>query len=254
MPDPAQPAPLKLLLVDDDEFNRAGVRAYLTRNHFEIVEAGDEATAWQMAVAHQPAAAIVDISIPPDPATPPSPAYNGGVQLAHRLKQTFPAMGVILFSAYEDRGREILSLIQAGKRGIGYKLKGSQPKALLAAVHDVLAGRVVLDPEVQVNRRSAADGLRAQLTAEEHPWVERVLENLGTLTPREQDVAQRLAASHNTEGIAQALSVTPKTAENYIGHVYDKLGLADMKRAAPHLRQVVILAKACLIHDLQAES
>jgi DNA-binding NarL/FixJ family response regulator len=81
--------------------------------------------------------------------------------------------------------------------------------------------------------------------------VERVLENQGTLTAREQDVAQRLAASHNTDGIAQALNVTSKTAENYIGHVYDKLSLADMKREAPHLRQVVILAKACLIHDLQ---
>jgi DNA-binding NarL/FixJ family response regulator len=244
-------SPLTILLVDDDEFNREGVRLYLTKNNFEIVEAGDEATAWQEAVEHQPAAAIVDISIPPDPETPSSPAHNGGVQLAHRLKQSYPAMGVILFSAYEDRGREILSLIQAGKRGIGYKLKGSQPKALLAAIHDVLAGRVVLDPEVQVNRRSAADELRAQLTPDERAWVERVLENLGTLTPREQDVAQRLAASHNTDGIAQALNVTPKTAENYIGHVYDKLGLADMKREAPHLRQVVILAKACLIHDLQ---
>jgi DNA-binding CsgD family transcriptional regulator len=80
--------------------------------------------------------------------------------------------------------------------------------------------------------------------------VKRVHANLHHLTAREQDVVQRLAASHNTDGIARALGVTPKTAENYIGHVYDKLGLNEMGREAPHLRKVMILAKACMLRDL----
>jgi two-component system nitrate/nitrite response regulator NarL len=161
-------------------------------------------------------------------------------------------MGVVLFSAYEDRGRDVFGLIQAGMRGFGYKLKGNQPRGLLAALRDVLAGRVVIDPEVQVNRRTLAGELQQRLQADERPWVESVIAQWGTLTPREQDVAQRLAASHNTEGIAQAICVTSKTAENYIGRVYDKLGLGAMRAEAPHLRQVVVLAKACLIRDMQA--
>jgi serine/threonine protein kinase/DNA-binding CsgD family transcriptional regulator len=248
----ATPPRVKILLVDDDEFNREGVRLYLARNRYEIVEAGDEATAWQQAVTHQPAAAIVDISIPPDPQTPSSLAHNGGVHLAHRLKETYPAMGVILFSAYEDRGREILSLIQAGRRGIGYKLKGSQPAALLNAIKDVLAGRVVLDPEVQVNRQSAAADLLAQLAPDERPWVEGALAKLDTLSAQEQEVAQRLAAAHNAADVAQALSLSPAEVETTIRAVYTKLGLADLPYAAPHLQPAVILAKASLIGDLRA--
>jgi len=243
----------KVLLVDDDEFNRKGVRDYLAENSFEPVEAGDEATAWQLAVEHEPAAAVVDISIPAIPGQRATSTSNCGVQLALRLKERYPAMGVVLFSAYEDRGREIFGLIQAGMRGFGYKLKGSPPRGMLAALHDVLAGRVVIDPEVQVNRRSLAGELSRRLRPDERTWVERVIVQWNTLTPREQDVAQRLAASHNTEGIAEALCVTAKTAENYIGRVYEKLGLGDMRAEAPHLRQVVILAKACLIRDMQAE-
>jgi serine/threonine-protein kinase PknK len=243
--------PIHLLLVDDDVFNREGLRLYLTREGFAIHEAGDEAGAWQLATAVRPAVAVVDIGIPPDAATPSQPGQAGGLTLTRRLKREYPAMGVVLFSAHEDRGADVLQLIQAGHRGLGYKLKGSQPAALLAALREVLAGRVVIDPEVRMNRRTLADELRAALGEPERPWVERAAEHIHTLTAREQDVMQRLAASHNTEGIAAALHITPKTAENYIGYVYDKLGLNAMAREAPHLRKVVVLAKACLLHDLQ---
>ena len=46
--------------------------------------------------------------------------------------------------------------------------------------------------------------------------------------------------------------MSSKTAEKYIGHVYDKLGLSTMGREAPGLRKVVVMAKACMIHDLRA--
>jgi DNA-binding NarL/FixJ family response regulator len=246
--------PTHILLVDDDAFNREGVRLFLAQEGFAVLEAGDEESAWQLAGAHAPEAAIIDISIPPHPQTASPPGNSFGIRLAHRLKQAQPAIGILLFSAYDDRGGEILDLIQTGRRGLAYKLKGAQPRALLATLRDVLAGRVVIDPEVQFNRRDAANDLLRKLGAEERPWVERVLANFASLTAREQEVAERLAASHNTEGIARALSVTPKTAENYIGHVYDKLSLTEMRGAAPHLRQVVVLAKACLIRDLQQEA
>jgi len=243
---------LKILLVDDDAFNRDGLKLFLTREGSEVIEAGDEATAWQLAERERPEAAILDISIPPDAQTKSSPNHSYGLRLAQRLKHAYPTLGIVIFSAYDDRGGDVLQLIQSGQRGLAYQLKGSHPRTLLAALRDVLAGRVVIDPEVQFNRRGAATDLLQQLTLDERPWVERVLENLNQLTAREHDVVQRLAASHNTEGIAQALSVAPKTAENYITHVYDKLGLNDMGREAQHLRKVVVLAKACMIRDLRA--
>ena len=248
----APPNAIKLLLVDDDVFNREGVRLYLRREGLEILEAGDEESAWQIAQAQPLDAAIVDISLPTNAQTPLRPGQSFGIRLAARLKQAYPALGIVLFSAYEDRGGEILELVKNGVRGLAYKLKGSPPSAILSAIHEVIAGRVVIDPEVSFNRRAQADELVAKLSPDERPWVERVLANLNQLTAREQEVAQRLAASHNTEGIAHALSVTPKTVENYISHAYDKLGLNDMGREAPHLRRVVILAKAYMLRDLRS--
>ena len=244
---------MKILLVDDDVFNREGIRLYLHSQGAEVVEAGDVATAWSLTESAAPDVAVLDISIPPSPDSPSRSSHNLGVQLANRIKRAHPDLGVVLFSAYEDRGSEVLEMIREGVRGIAYKLKGCPPSALLSAIHDVMAGRVVIDPEVHANQRGLAEELLKRLTAEERVWVENAVKEFNGLTPREQEIAHRLAASHNTEGIAQALSLSPKTAENYIGHVYEKLGLNEMGKQAPNLRKVVVLAKACMIFDLQGK-
>jgi DNA-binding NarL/FixJ family response regulator len=244
---------IRILLVDDDAFNREGVQLYLKREQMEVIEAGDEAAAWSAAQAQPLDAAVIDISIPADGASPSKASNSHGIRLANRIKKAYPAVGVVLFSAYGDRGSEILDMIREGTRGLAYKLKGNQPGALLAAIHEVIAGRVVIDPEVHANRSGLAEELVKRLTPEEAYWVQIAAENFGLLTPRENEIAQRLAASHNTEGISQALSVAPKTTENYITHVYEKLGINNIAQEAPHLRKVVILAKACMINDLRKE-
>jgi DNA-binding NarL/FixJ family response regulator len=248
------PKTIKVLLVDDDVFNREGMRLYLNREGLDVVEAGDEATAWDLAQTQSLDAAVIDISIPPDSHSPSLVGNSFGIHLARQLKQTYPALGVVLFSAYGDRGSEIFDMVRDGTRGLAYKLKGSQPSALLATIHDVIAGRVIIDPEVHANRRGLADELLKRLTNDESHWVKIAADNFEQLTPREKEIAQRLAASHNTEGIAQALSVSAKTTENYITHVYEKLGLSEIAHEAPHLRKVVILAKACMINDLRNEA
>lgn len=103
-----------------------------------------------------------------------------------------------------------------------------------------------------MNPRSLADDLLEQLTGEERPWIELAIKRLDQLSPREREAANRLAASHNTEGIAISLGITPKTVENYVSTIYEKLGLNEMSTQAPHLRKVLILAKACMIKELQA--
>lgn len=243
--------PGHILLVDDNIFNREGMRLYLQREGFNVQEAGDEATAWGLASAQRFDAAIIDISIPPDPYTPPRPDYNYGIRLARNLKRAQPVLGVVLFSAYEDHGADVLDMVREGVRGMAYKLKGCQPQALLQALQEVVVGRVVIDPEVHANRHALADELLNRLTSEERPWVDYALSQFDQLTPREVEITERAAASHNTEGIAQALSITPKTAENYLGRIYDKLGLGELTPDAPPLRKVVILAKVCMIHDLR---
>lgn len=239
-------SPIPVLLVDDNIFNREGLRLYLQREGFAVFEAGDEQSARELAERAAVHAAVIDISIPPDAHTPSRVQHNFGIRLARQLKLTQPTLGIVLFSAYEDRGGDVLDMIRSGMRGLAYKLKGCAPAALLEALHEVLAGRVLIDPEV-TNPRSLAEELIARLTVEERLWVEGILQRFSQLSPREQEVAYRLAAAHTTEGIATDLNVAPRTIEHHIGHVYEKLGLRE---APAPLHRVVLLTKACMILDL----
>ena len=241
---------LTVLIVDDDAFTREGVRLYLSQKGFAVIEAGDEESAWQAAITHHPAAAVVDILIPQTANTQANPIHSIGIRLVHHLKQMDPRLGVVLFSAYEDRGAEIVDLMQAGVHGLAYKLKGCRPEALLEAIQATLDGRIIIDPEV-TSPRTLADELMKHLTVEERPIVECALGTFSQLTPQEWEVARLVAASHSIEGIAGELGVTAKSAENYMSRVYEKLGLDDLPA---HLRKSNLLAKTCLIDDLRRQA
>lgn len=251
---PSPSSPPTILLVDDDAFNREGVRLYLEQEGFAAREAGDAATAWQMFAAAGTAAppfaaAVIDIAIPAAPGHKVQLNHSQGIRLVRQIKAADPAFGVVLFSAYEDRGGEIREMIGDGCRGIAYKLKGCRPAALLAALHAVMAGGVIIDDEV-TNTHALAEQILRQLTPEELHYVETVIALLHELTQREHEVARRLAAAHSNEGIAQSLVLELKTVENYISRIYNKLGLSDAPR---HLRRAVLLAKALMICDLRGQ-
>lgn len=241
-----------ILLVDDNVFNRDGIQLYLSSKGFTIQKAGDEATAWELAQNQHFTAAVVDISIPPDPETPVRSEHSYGIRLTRRLKENQPTLGVVLFSAYEDRGAEVLDMVREGVRGMAYKLKGTHPEALLQAIQDVTAGRVVIDPAVHANRPEIADQLFERLMPEEKTLVQYALDNFDNLTPREKEIAHRVAAAHNTQSIAQALMLTPKTVENYTGRIYNKLGFSGIGIETPGLRKAVLLAKVCMIQELRS--
>lgn len=244
------PGDRSVLIVDDNAFNRDGIAFYLRTLGYSLAEAGDEAGALVEAERCRPWAAVVDIVIPPTEDAQALLSQSVGLRLVRKLKQLDPAMGIIVFSAHEDRGGEVWDLVRDGMRGIAYLLKGVRPERLLQALHDTAAGRVVLDGISPAGRPRLAEEIRDRLSPEERPWVDRAVALLPDLSDREREVALRLANSQNTIGIAAALSITPKTVENHISRVYDKLGLAGVDTRAPHLRKAVLLAKAWMIYEL----
>jgi DNA-binding NarL/FixJ family response regulator len=257
MPKPsAEPAddamvsePTHLLIVDDDAFNREGLRVYFELHGYRIVEAADAAGAIARSRDTRLCAAIVDISIPPDASRRVQPDDAHGLDVAHLLKNEQPALGVVIFSAFEHRGDDVTRMIRAGVRGLAYKLKGCPPADLLAAVRDAQAGHVIIDAGVTGSRAKVlAAELIKQLSPDERDPVCYAIDSLGSLTPREHDIAYRIAASQTIKGVAAELYLAPKSVENAITTIYSKLGLNTLQA---HLREVVILAKACLIHDLQ---
>ena len=98
-----------VLIADDDSFNREGIRLYLTRQKLKVYEAGDEQTAWQILEEKPLDAAVIDISMPSHPGGRALSSDGAGIRLARRLKQERPQVGAVIFSAYEDRGSEVLT-------------------------------------------------------------------------------------------------------------------------------------------------
>lgn len=241
---------LQIMVVDDDAFNRKGVSVYLSNHSYVVLEAGDEATAIELATAHKPDAAVVDIVIPPHPEARANIDKSVGIQLVRRLKEINPEMGIVVFSAHEDRGAEVWELVRDGIRGIAYLFKGIRPERLLEALEGARAGQVILDGISPINRPRAAEEILNQLTEEERPWVETAVMLMPGLSDREWAVALRLAFSNNTLGIAESLGIAYKTVENHVARIYNKLGLSDVDSRAPRLRKSSLLAKACMIYDL----
>lgn len=240
-----------ILVVDDNAFNREGVVLYLNSLNMRVVEAGDQATAYKRAVSERPVAAVVDIVIPASPNKRAQTSESNGLSLVRSLKTLDPTMGIVIFSAYEDRGSEIWSMVREGMRGVAYLLKGTRPERLANAIELCIGGQVLIEPDVLSNPAQLAQEMGALLTPEERPWVERAVSLIPSLTERERDVANRIAASHNNQGIALALGLSQRTVENYVTIVYGKLQLNEVDRSAPALRKAMLLAKACMLYELR---
>lgn len=241
---------LDVLVVDDDVLNRDGICLFLQGHGFHVREAGDAHNAWQAVQEHEPDVAILDIVLPAGPRISAQHHRSMGVSLAGRIKEAYPQIGVVLFSAHDDRGNRVWDLLHAGHAGIVYTLKGRPPETLLRGIRDAYAGRVVLDPGVMGASHPLADEFVHQLEEVERPWVVHAARRMQRLTPREREVVKRVAASYNVEGIADYLGISSKTVENHITTVYTKLGLSQIADDAPALRKAVILAKACILHEL----
>ena len=238
-----------VLIVDDDPFNIEGIALYLEQKGFTAVTAINASDAWRQASKHPLDLAIVDIVIPDTKDHQRNLRESVGIRLAQRLRTLYPQLPIILFSAYEDRGLEIAELIETGTRGFAYKLKGCTADELYTTIQQVQAGKVILDSEI-TNVSGLAEIALASVTPEERKWVEEAIQQIPSLTPREMQVAEGVAAGHIRSHIADTLNIDAKTVENHITNIYRKLGLLDMNHQAAHLRQSTILAKAFLISEL----
>ncbi|MBN1960621.1 MAG: response regulator transcription factor [Deltaproteobacteria bacterium] len=238
----------RLLLVDDDAFNRDGMRPFFIRAGFKVFEAGDEDNAWQIIQQKNVDVAILDLAIPAEPGA--ATDHDRGSLLAWRIKQSYPDIGIVLFSAYEDVAATFLDKVKEGIRGIAYQLKGCSPADLLKTVNEVMAGKVLIDNVITVKQQASYNNFVDKLTDEEKPYVEYAVSSIAALPPRLLQVTRFLANSFNVDGISKALNVSHKTAENYIGQVYDRLGLTEMGHVAPNLRKSVIIVKSCMLYDL----
>ncbi len=201
-------APIRVLLVDDDELMRAGLAAVLSSDSaIEVVgQASSGRLALQRVRAVHPDLVLMDVRMPD----------LDGIAATRRLLAANPEVKVIILTTFEQDDY-IFGAIDAGASG--FLLKRTRPEELLAAIHAVAAGDSLLSPSVT---RIVLEHLARQPTAT--PQSER---QLAELTPRELQVLELIARGHSNREIAANLVIEESTVKTHVKRILLKLDLRD---------------------------
>jgi DNA-binding NarL/FixJ family response regulator len=207
---------IRVLIVDDHTVVREGLRTFLQlQDGIEVVgEAGDGLQALDQAAALTPDVILMDLVMP----------RLDGVAAMRKLRERSPASRVIVLTSFLDDSR-LMPALQAG--AAGYLLKDVEPAELARAVRTAGSDQAMIDPTV------AARLLRT--LSEPGPAIRRgdAAGDPGTtLTPREHEVLELIAAGRSNKRIALELGIAEKTVKTHVGHLMAKLGVSDRTQAA----------------------
>jgi DNA-binding NarL/FixJ family response regulator len=211
---------LKLILVDDHEVVRMGMRMVLeqTPDVTIVAEAGSADEAVRLCSLHQPDVVIMDIRMPPG---------NSGIDACRTIVERWPNTQVIMLTSFAN-DELIADAIKAG--AVGYVLKQVGTGELVRALDAVRQGAALLDPEV--TRRVLAM-MRHQGGDKPDPFKD--------LTARERDVLRLLAQGKSNAEIAEELVLSDKTVRNHISVILDKLQVHNRVEAATYAIKFGIL-------------
>ncbi|GAA3497068.1 response regulator [Streptomyces albogriseolus] len=199
---------IKVLLVDDHQVVRRGLRTFLeVQDDIEVVgEAADGAEGVALAGELQPDVVLMDIKMP----------GMDGVEALRRLRELDHRARVLVVTSFTEQ-RTVIPALRAG--AAGYVYKDIDPDALAGAIRSVHAGHVLLQPEV-------AGALLSQ--EESGSGAGRA----GSLTEREREVLGLIADGRANREIARALVLSEKTVKTHVSNILMKLDLADRTQAA----------------------
>lgn len=206
-------APIRVLVVDDQELVRAGFCVILdVADGIEVAgEAADGASAVAQAVAHRPDVVLMDIRMP----------GMDGLEAARLIGQSSSAPPKIVMLTTFDLDDYVYEALRSGASG--FLLKDSPRADLLAAIRAAAAGDAMLAPSVTRRLIEAF----AQRPAQTSPSPSR----LAALTARERDVLLLLGRGLSNAELATALFVSEATIKTHVGNVLAKLGLRDRVQA-----------------------
>ena len=205
----AAPRPIRLLIVDDHEMVREGLKAMLVSEpDFSIV--GDAANAEQALTLIErlrPDIALLDIRLP----------GTSGIEVCRRIQKLEVETKVLVLTSYADDDL-IFDAIAAGADG--YLLKEINAESLVRAIHEVAEGKSVLDPIVtrRVMSRAGKPGESQN--------------KLDLLSAQERRVVKLVSEGKTNKEIAVEMGLSDKTVKNYLSNALDKLELSRRSQAA----------------------
>lgn len=200
--------PIRILLADDHNVIRRGLRALLeSQPDFSVVaEAADGVAAVEQAIEHKPDVAVLDIAMP----------RLAGTDAAERITAEAPSTGIVILSMHSDEGY-VLKALQAGAKA--YLLKDSAEADLIGAIKAVSEGKAFFSPEVS---RMLADEYVREVKAR------GAQDSYGLLTQREREVLHMLAEGKSNKEIAGILNLSQYTVETHRRNIQEKLNLHSL--------------------------
>jgi len=203
---------VRVLIVDDDDLMRAGLRGVLSSDEgIEVVgEAGDGRDALYRARLLEPEVVLMDVRMPD----------LDGIAATRELLAVSPDVRVVVLTTFEQDDY-IFAALAAGASG--FLLKRSKPEDLITAIHTVAAGQALLSPSV-------TSRVIERMAHEPAPDAERD-ERLDELTSREREVLELIARGLSNAEIADALTIEASTVKTHVKNVLAKLGVRDRLQA-----------------------
>lgn len=207
---------ITILLVDDHEIVRAGLRSFLEKQEgFQVVgEARNGAEAIQQALNTRPRVILMDLSMP----------EVDGLEATRQIKKMCPDCLVVALTVHEDK-QYFMAMLAAGASG--YITKQAAADELVAAIRTVAAGHVYLQPALarwllEDYQRLVRQGRGASRwqTVEKEEVI-----GLEILSPRERQVLELVAQGLNNEQMGERLGLSPKTIARHRERIMNKLNL-----------------------------
>lgn len=197
--------PLRLLIVDDHEVVRLGLRSLLDGEaDFEVVgEAGSAAEALDQVHALRPDVVIMDIRLPD----------RSGIEACRLIRQHHPRTQVVILTSYLSRDL-VDQAMRAG--AAGYVLKNVKTEELVETIRATRSGRAALNPDAarQMLARFSPQGM------EEDPAFRK-------LSPRELQVMALVTRGLSNREIGRILHLSEGTVRNYVSSIMEKMGFRN---------------------------
>lgn len=201
---------VQILLADDHAFVRESIRQFLEKEpDLEVIgEAADGEQMVALANKLRPDVIIADVAMP----------KLNGIEATKQVKATHPSVAILILTAY-DCDQYVFALLEAG--ATGYLLKDICAQELINGVYSVHKGDSVLHPAIarKITQRFRGAGKSQDMLSFE------------SLTDREMDVLRLAAHGKGNKEIADELSLSIRTVESHVGHIFNKLGVNSRTEA-----------------------
>lgn len=201
---------MKILLVDDHEMVRLGLKSYLDlQEDVEVVaESSNGRKGVEQALELRPDVIIMDIVMP----------EMNGIEATMAILETWPEAKILILTSYLDN-EKIYPVLDAGAKG--YMLKTSSADEILHAVRKVARGEIAIETEV----------------SKKVQYHRNHIELHDDLTARERDILGLLAKGYENQRIADELFISLKTVKTHVSNILSKLEVSDRTQAVVYAFQ-----------------